>query len=498
MKRILFVASAVSYFREMAPVVWHFADRGWDVRVLLGSVSPLTNTVVSECAEHNIRADVAPASVGYSAEAAKAQECATSQSSPSILPAAKPTLDWLGRVIRWTRLGRFLRIPSDFARMRRIRNFSDNYIDALNPDAVIQGAYHSVGQIDNGIARACKARAIPRYCVPNSGYVGERIMPVGRRSHLDTGMATEGILVNYDWVNRLFAVIFPEWTRTLRDGRWIYYWDPVFTFVARLQGLFFDRLWTKPAIDFRRVFVFSEYSAKLLRDDGFPMDRVEVAGQPLLDCVWERTADITQRNALYGYLKLAPGTPFLLVNIEPSAEHSYCSWEKHWENFHDIMRAVTSHGMPLVLSLHPLCDAPRYEFAIEQYGVIISKDYKIHDLYPVCEISISFPCSTNLLAEVFRKPLIIFDFVGLTRADEDSAFVHALPGAKLTYSGEELSAAIAATLAESHSGSTAQRPPRLAAEAIFDAITSDVGTVSSAPNKRTALRGVAQVVHKAS
>jgi hypothetical protein len=262
MKRVLFVASAVSYFREMAPAVWHFADKGWDVHVLLGSISPLTDAVVAECAARGIRADVAPANVSYGAEAAEPPDSAVSQSAPSAFPAAKPASfplpGWLRGALRWTRFGRFLRLPSDFARMRRIREFGDRYITTLKPDAVFQGAYHSVGQIDNGIARACKANGVPRYCLPNSGYVGGRIMPVGRRSHLDTGMASEGILVRYDWVNRLFARIFPDWTCTLRDGRQIFYWDPVFVFAAWLNGLFFERLWMKPAIDYERVLAFSD------------------------------------------------------------------------------------------------------------------------------------------------------------------------------------------------------------------------------------------------
>ena len=396
MKRVLFVASAVSYFREMAPAVWHFAERGWDVRVLLGSVSPLTDGVVAECAARGIKAEVAPANVSYGAEVAETQDANAPPSSPSAVPETKPMSSrlpgGLRGAIRWTRLGRFLRIPADIGRMRRIRKFSDDYLGTLKPDAVFQGAYHSVGQSDNGIARACEARSIPRYCLPNSGYVGARIMPVGRRSHLDTGMATDGIRADYDWVNRLFAAAFPKWTFTLRDGRKIFYWDPVFVFMAWLNDLFFDRLWMKPALDFKRVFVFSEYSERLLRDDGYPTNRVLTAGQPLLDSVWERSADKAQQEALSRHLGLAPGTPFLLLNIEPSAEHSYCSWEKHWENFNAVMKAVTAHGMPVVLSLHPLCDAPRYEFAVKKYDIFICKDYKIHDLYPFCGIIIKNKC----------------------------------------------------------------------------------------------------------
>ena len=91
--------------------------------------------------------------------------------------------------------------------------------------------------------------------------------------------------------------------------------------------------------------------------------------------------------------------------------------------------AVSGHGVPVVLSLHPLCDAARYDFAEDKYGVFICRDYKIHELYPFCAFSISFPCSTNLLASMFKKPLVIYDFFGLTNTNADSALMHALPGA---------------------------------------------------------------------
>jgi hypothetical protein len=505
MKRILFVASAVSYFREMAPVVWYFADRGCDVRVLLGSISPLTKATIAECAARGITAEVVPANVGYGAETPEAEDVEASVTPPTASPGGAATTsasaalpDWLRRAIRWTRLARFLRVPTDLARMRRIRRFSDGYIAALKPDAVFQGAYHSVGQIDNGIARACGVQGVPLYCLPNSDYLGGRILQVARRSHLHTGMATDGILADFDWVNRLFARVFPQWTSKISDGRRAFYWDPVFVLSAWVIDLFFDRLWMKPALDFRRVFVFSSYSSETLRTDGYPMEKVAVAGQPLLDSVWQRSGDVAQQDALYRYLKLAPGTPFLLVNIEPSAEHSYCSWDKHWDNFNAVMQVVTAHAMPVVLSLHPLCDAPRYEFAVEKYGVFICTDYKIHDLYPFCGISISFPCSTNLLAPVFGKPLIIFDFHGLTTADADSRFVHALPGAALAYSGTELSEAIASLKAKVTLVGATARPARLASETIFDAVAGDLDDAGEMQPALAVDRAAAAMIRKAS
>jgi hypothetical protein len=485
MRRVLFVASGVSYFREMAPVIWHFAATGWEVRVLFGSTSPITRGSVAECRAHGIRADVAPSSVGYGSDDGPDDAAAMSAHAPQppSPPASKsrPT-QWnlVRRAGRWARLTRFINLRSDFVRMQHIRRYTETFVREADPDVVFQGAYHSVGEIDNGIACACDRRNIPRYCLPNSGYVGGRIMTVARAVHIKTGMASTALLTDHDWVNRMFAWLFPSWPSRIADGRYAFPWDPVYMFVAWINRLFFDRVWMKPAVDFKRVFVFSDYSADLLRADGYPMDKVVVSGEPLLDDVWRRVGDAEGQRKLYDYLKLAPGTPFLLVNIEPAAEHSYCDWDRHWAFFHELMNAVVGHGMPVVLSLHPLCDAARYDFVEQKYGVFICRDVKIHELYPFCGLSISFPCSTNLLASIFKKSLVIYDFFRLTDADPDSTFVHALPGAHIAADG----AALAAIVTELATAAFRQRvqiaaPDRLACDTVTNTVAADLAIHSS-------------------
>jgi hypothetical protein len=492
MRRALFVASAVSYFREMAPVVWHFAENDWEVRVLLGSVSPLSDDVVAECRARGIRADIVPLAVGYGSEVGKAPESPRAQALQPF--AAQSRLQsalwrWARDAVRRTRLNRFLAVPSHWIRMRRIRRYADTFIDDAQPDVVFQGPYHSVGQIDNGIARACVRRNIPRYCLPNSGYLGGKILEVGRSVHIKTGMASAAILTDYDWVNRVFARLFPSWTCHMADGRRAFYWDPVFVFMAWINGLFFDRLWQKPSVDFKRVFAFSDYSSELLRTGGYPMEKVVVSGEPLLDSVWLRSSDPDAQRTLYSYLKLAPGTPFLLVNIEPSAEHCYCDWDRHWAFFGGMMNAVSCHGMPVILSLHPLCDAARYDFAKEKYGVFICRDFKIHELYPFCAISISFPCSTNLLASMFKKPLVIYDFFGLTDTNADSALMHALPGACIAADGTTLAAIVSGLVAHATHRMEVTPPARLACKTIFETIMADIAHGRSAGSAAPEIAG---------
>lgn len=481
MRRALFVASAVSYFREMAPVVWYFADHGWSVTVLFGSLGAGTDKAADECRAHGVDVEIAPSSVGYGYVAVVESEPTAEDLATHLLTRRDTAVEWrsaprrlLVGANRWLRLSRLKGLPGSLVRMGRIRRYARSLMIRIGPDAVFQGAYHCVGEIDNAIAQACMRRGVSRYCLPNSGYVGGRIMSVGRRTHLDTGMASTVILANYDWVNRLFARLFPGWTCQLADGRRAFYWDPLHILMARLAGLFFERLWMKPALDFTRAFVFSDYSRESLRLDGYPMEKVVVSGEPLLDVVWRRAADRSARNDLFRYLNLPVGAPFMLVNIEPAMEHRYCDPDRHWALFASVMEAVTGHNMPVVLSLHPLCDAEKYEFAQAKFGVFICKNFKIHDLYPWCAFSVSFPCSTNLLAAIFKKQLVIFDFFGLTDADADSAVVHKLPDALVAKDGAALATIIRELVSENPTVTKTVRPDKLACEIIFDTVAGDV------------------------
>ena len=472
-KRVLFVASGYSYFREMAPVVWHFAEEGWYVQVLLGTSGTIADDVVDQCRARAIPVDITPSGIGYGHVGSA--EPSQSGRHP-VEPNRNSQSAWqkIRRVLRSTRLGRFRMIPGQLIRMRRVRRYADKLISHVKPDVVFQGPFYSVGQIDNAIARACVRRKIPRYCVPMTGYVGRRHLIVARSVHIKTGQMRADIVIDYDWVNRLFSFLVPSWTCRLSNGQQAFYWDPVFISLAWISRLSLDRHWMRPAVDFNRVFVFSEYSFNLLKVDGYPMERVIVSGQPLLDTVWERGRDEHAVQELFAYLRLEDFAPFLLVNIEPSVEHLYCNWDRHWRNFQDLMNAVIGHGLPVVLSLHPLCDAAHYDFAEEKYGVFICKDFKIHDLYPFCTLSISFPCSTNLLATTFDKPLVIYDFFNVATADPDSAYLYALPGAPIASEPSVLGDIIRTALKNVvNSGSTVPLKMK-ACDTIFNVVASDL------------------------
>jgi hypothetical protein len=83
-------------------------------------------------------------------------------------------------------------------------------------------------------------------------------------------------------------------------------------------------------------------------------------------------------------------------------------------------------------------DPDNYMFVEKTQGFRISLKHKIHELYPYCHLSVSFLCSTNLMAPMFKKHLIIYDFFGMTTEDSERAREFRIPGASYAYSPEEL------------------------------------------------------------
>ncbi|WP_310449002.1 hypothetical protein [Sulfuritalea sp.] len=420
-------------------MIEEFVRRGAKVAVLLGFHSNHTEPIAETCRRQGITVETVPVEAGYGT--LEASVAATDQNEVRkgfIAIASSPKMTVLRAWIRKAGLARLFSLPLHIAKCIKRRRIADDIITRHQPDVVAMGSYHSSGQIDNAISRACKRQSVPTYCIPNSPYLGTLTLRVGRLNHLEQGMASQVIRVGYDPINRMLGWLFPSWTSVLPDGSRVFYWDPMTMLAATLTGLQMNRLWLKPSLDFRKVFVHSEYSRGLLLRDGYPADRIVVSGPPLLDSVVEKIGDSSKEDAMYSHINLPVGSPFILFNVEPSAEHNYCDWSRHWRQFHETMAQVVESGLPVVLSLHPLCVLENYRFVEAQYGVVICTAYRIHDLYPYCAISVSFPCSTNLLALTFEKPLVIYDHFGILGRDEESKILNSIPGALIAECASEI------------------------------------------------------------
>jgi len=451
-RRVLFVFSIYHYYREMLPVAEYYHRQGYQVHVLIGFRGATASEACDKCKAIHINVHWVPSELGYGDHLAADSQRGKDRSVNS----RRSLLRSIGVFLSLLR--------KDMA----IQRFADSLISSIVPDMVFGGPYHSCGEIDNGIAKVVRRRGVPYCCLPVSPYVGERQAVFARFNNLAVGMISPEIEANRSGVHRCLARFFPEWTRT-RDNRQAFMFDPLAMAASRVTGLLPANPWQKPSEDYDVVFVESEFSRKLLLESKYDCERIIVAGKPLLDKIFDNLKDKTHGAEVRRKLDLDVDEPFILCNVEPSAEHRYSSWEDHWDRFARLMESLKATGWKIVLSLHPLCDPDKYKFVEQKYDFRLALDYKMAELYPHCSVAVSFPCSTNVLASVFNKPLVIYDFFGLTDQAAPQSGLYRLPGALFAYGTQELVDRLREALCglQPGRGCTAEREDRSACKSIY-------------------------------
>lgn len=454
MSKALFVVSIHNYHREVQPVVANFVRNGWQVIVAIGWLGQTADDAAEAYAALGCTVERLPDELAYRGEPPR------TATMPATRNLAKSTEGKLSFGRRMATLGRQLQY------MMAVKRWVTLFMNRVQPDVVLSGPFHSLGKFDNAFLLATRRNGLPHCCYPFSPYHGRKNATLARFGNLEGGMLPELLRADYDWLNGLMAKWFPHWTAT-RAGTTIFMFDPMHMLAGWWTGLMDRDVWQAPSAAFDKVFVFSNYSGDLLAADDFPMDKVVVSGVPLLDAVAARAADPKARRGLQADLGLGETEPFLLFNVEPSAEHHYCDWDRHWQNFRAMIDIVTKQGFPVVLSLHPLCRLEDYLFAEAKYGVRISRNWTIYDLYPYCEFAVSFACSTNLLAEMFDKPLAIYDFFNMAHPDSPRADEFRLRGALVGHSIPEIEANVRQLAEAAHS----RTPPGSSEHAVSPAPT---------------------------
>jgi hypothetical protein len=455
MRRALFVISVFQFSRETFPVLERCASAGFDVHVLVGWTGETAAAYIEQCTRAGFTVHRPPDELRYGDPRTDA---APPDVEDEIAVAEPPGQQDPAR--------RF-KVPMTV--FRRTKRYGRDLVAELRPDVVFGGPYFSCGTFDQAIARALRRRSVPYYCLAVSPYLGERNAVEARFSFLANGMINERWLVAHDRFTRLVARLAPNWRRE-RNGIGLFPWSPKSMIAARLTGLLDPNPWQQPSDLYDVCFVESDFSRRLLVESGYPDRKIVVAGKPLLDDVIARAHDPGYAAAIHEYLRLPAGSQFVLCNVEPGYEHRYRTWDEHWSTFHTVMRGLARIADDVVLSLHPLCDPANYRFVEEQYGFRLAEDYKIVELYPFCGVSVSFPCSTNLLAQVFNKPLVIYDFLGETRECAPRASQYRLPGSRCAYNEDEITAAVTEARAEPFGAPVAWNDRKPASDKIVEEV----------------------------
>jgi len=462
-KRALFIFSIVHYYREMLPVARCYKAKGFDVHAVIGYSGPSADEASRVCEAAGITVHHPPLDLRYGDPLAR-QDGLLRASDP--LPEAEPRGG--SSVLRAA--ASFL---ASLRRAMRVKRYVGGVVSTIAPDLIVGGPFHSCLQIDNGMARTARTRGTPYCCLPVFPYLGERNSVEARFDNVESGTKSSIIDADHSVVNRMLATCFPGWVR-VRGERRLFMFEPMGMLAAHVSGLLERNPWQKPVESYGLVFVESEFTHRMLQESGYDRTKIVVSGKPLLDEVLEKLDDQNHREQLYEELGLKNGEGFLLFNVEPNY---YRTSEEYWRYFRSWLDCLKAARRPVVLSLHPLCDEHKYDFVDEEYGYVIARTRKIAELYPYCDAVISFPCSTNVLNEVFKKPLVIYDVMGFTREDARRADLFRFPGAMYAYGPNDLARRVEALATQGTQRGSPDRASRRqpACEAIYRTVAERFG-----------------------
>ena len=432
----------------MLPVAEYFHRQGVRVYALIGWTGKAADDSRRRCEALGFDVLITPYAFAY--HAPDEADCDSKELDSTTTAKKEPGASIGRRVKNIIRANSSLRILSEsishLLEIRRVARYAEGIVAGIEPDAYLAGPFQSCGRVDNALLSVCNSREIGSYCLPVSAYLGERLQILNRYNNLNNGMLSAELLVTDCLAIKLIAKYFPKWVRSWNEMQFFIH-VPSQMLASYLAGMLEENPWQKPSEQFDLVFAESDFSRDMLIQSNFPPGKVVVSGKPLLDSVFQDMADASYLIRLYADLELKPNEPFILFNVEPSAEHHYESWDVHWQHFSGLMDALFKLNVRVVLSLHPLCDPNNYRFVREKYGFIVSECYKITSLYPCCTLVVSFPCSTNTFSSIFKKPLIIYDWYGLTRKDYSASDLFRFDGAMYVYDMDYFSSTVESCLA---------------------------------------------------
>lgn len=320
-----------------------------------------------------------------------------------------------------------------FAKMWSARKHSSEIVKSLKPDVFVVGCDHSHGKLYNGILAACLKQGIPTIGLATSPIISTETAKRSRFYRLKDGVFQKQWFVDFDILNRFLAKLFPNWVCS-NDSLSIFMWDPLDMLAAMLLRLQDDDPWCVPSHLLTRYCTHSEHARKLLHLSKYPMDKVRVCGMPLLDDVSKMLLNKSEYEQVLNDINLVDGQPFILWNMAPSWEHGVMTKTEHFSQVHGIQDILSECNMPVIISLHPLCAYDNYKFLERDSTFLISRNWKIHYLYPLCSFVVSFMCSTNQLASEFNKQIILLDCEGKIVDGGPSAIDHNVEGAILVHS----------------------------------------------------------------
>lgn len=402
MKTVLFVIGHYQHLREIYPVLVFFSQQDSKTHVLFCWDD-----------EHSQNAALHMKSLGIETHffselyrPAKVPRPAVQADKPTDKPIYEkkaPGHGMLRRNINF--IAEFILCSREVLRLKHVAN---KFLDRINPDTVISAAYYSCAQIYDIIFDYTKKHDIPHHCFCWHPFIGQKQQMFGRFGSI-RGHGWEYLNADYCFFTKILAKLFPDWTRTDGNKR-IFPFRPSHLLTAFCNKLLPSNIWQTPHEDFDLLFVESQFAMDQLQESNFDTRQTRIVGKPLLDAVFLNLNNQEHLRSMCAAVGLDPDTPFLLLNMLPVPEHKSVTNARYWEDVANLCTQLGKLPIKFVVSLHPRCRPEDYEDLLLKNGMLLARQHKLHDLYPYCMAVVTHHCSTNPMAYIFNKPLILYDF----------------------------------------------------------------------------------------
>jgi hypothetical protein len=207
-------------------------------------------------------------------------------------------------------------------------------------------------------------------------------------------------------LKRRFARRFPEQVRDVGFGRMLFFSlpDTIALSVCGLLGG--SRSWHFGGGAIDLCTKISTADLEHARQEGAPVEKFVVTGQPMMDAMYEARRSGGVRRALQRQYSLREGKRLVICAVPHAAEHGLVGWDRHLALTRELFQALAASKADVLLSLHPRSGAENYRALAAEYGL---PSERLSGALPAADIFVASYSSTVRWALLMGIPTIMAD-----------------------------------------------------------------------------------------
>jgi hypothetical protein len=209
-------------------------------------------------------------------------------------------------------------------------------------------------------------------------------------------------------LNRIAAMIFPEWVHDFYGARMFFYPLKINT-ILWLMRMLVPHPYSAAGGFATRVAVTSKMGMKILTDEGVSEDKMVITGATYFDSLagYISKAD-EQRDLVRKNLGIDSRKKILLLNVPHHGDVGLWSWDVQIREIEFLLQTFAKvQDIQVVMSFHPGSHIDRYAEPAKKYDAVISIQHDIVQLASVCDIFVSELSTTLHLSIGAHKPTLL-------------------------------------------------------------------------------------------